>query len=142
MPIVPPVITYPTPVYQNLPIEPQYYQPSQFYISNVSIGTTTTVTTAVNHNYVVSQLVRLLIPKGYGCTQLNEQLGYVIQVPAANQVVININSQNANAFISANLSQKPQIVAVGEINTGPINANGSQQLTTFIPGSFINISPV
>jgi hypothetical protein len=134
------VITYPIPVYQNLPIEPQFYQPSRFVISSITLGTTTTITTSVNHNYVIGQLCRLLIPKGYGSVQLTEQLGNVIAIPNANQVTLNLNSTNSNQFISAALAQQPQIVAVGDYNSGPINI-GRTNNTTFIPGSFINISP-
>jgi hypothetical protein len=136
----PPLIRGPTPPYANVPIAPQNYQPSRFVISAVNLGPTTTVTTMVNHNYVVSQEIRLLIPNGYGCTQLNEQTGFVTQIPAANQVVITINSaQNVNQFINADLAQQPQILAIGDISSGQINANGPQ-MTTYVPGSFINVS--
>jgi len=42
------VLSPPIPPYQNLPIESQFYQPSQFFISAISLGTTTTVTTTVD----------------------------------------------------------------------------------------------
>lgn len=138
---IPPLLNGPQPPYNNPPIAPQYYQPSRFIISALSIGTTTTVTTSVSNNYVVGQKCRLLIPNGYGCTQLNEQTGIVIDIPADNQVIINLNSQYANIFINAGLLQKPQIVAIGDVNTGAINNHGRFYTKTFIPGSFINISP-
>lgn len=131
----------PQSLYQNPPIEPQFYAPSQFIISAIALGTTTLVTTTIDHNYVVTQQCRLVIPNGYGCTQLNELSGYVIAVPALNQVLLDINSQHANSFIAASLRQQPQIMAIGDVNTGPINANGPQNVQTFISGSFINISP-
>lgn len=135
------VISFPVPPYSNPPIQPQFYQPSQFFISDITLGISTTVSTSEDNNYVVGQLCRLLIPKGYGCTQLNGVVGYVISLPAPNQVVLEINSSKANAFISADLSQQPQIVAVGDVNTGQINANGPKDVLTYILGSFINVSP-
>jgi len=30
--------TGPIALYNNLPIEPQYYQPSQFFISDITLG--------------------------------------------------------------------------------------------------------
>lgn len=128
--------------YNNLPIEPQFYQPSRFVISSVTLGVTTLVTTAVSHNYVIGQEVRLLIPSAYGTYQLNEQTGFVVAIPAADQVVINIDSTNANPFNSSPAygPTSPQIVAIGEINTGQINT-GRTGNVTYIPGSFINISP-
>lgn len=133
----------PTPPYNNPPIEPQYFKPSQFFINNIILGQNTTVTTTQNMNYVIGQLVRLLIPRGYGCRELNGQEGYVISIPSLNQVVININSQNYTLFdLATNVSTQPQIIAVGDINTGAINANGRINNGTFIPGSFQNISPL
>ena len=136
----PPLLNGPIPPYSNIPIEPQNFQPSRFVITAVSLGLTTTITTAVNHNYIVSQECRLLIPFGYGCTQLNQLTGLVSSIPSPNQVVLTLNSQNSNAFISASLSQQPQIVAIGSINTGAINANGINSTLSYVPGAFKNIS--
>lgn len=134
-------ITGPIALYNNLPIQPQNFQPRRFVIENIEIGITTLVTTAVNHNYVIAQQVRLLIPQGWGCTQLNELDGFVIGIPAADQVIVDINSSQFNQFISITSPQQPQILAIGDVNTGDINANGRSPTATFIPGSFINISP-
>ena len=133
-------ISGPVPPYANVPIQPQYYSPRRFQISDVQIGITTIVTATANLNYVIGQLVRLLIPKGYGCTQLNEMLGYVLSLPALNEVEVNINSTLFNSYIAANLPQVPQIIAVGDVNTGSTNAGLPEQ--TYISGSFINISPI
>jgi hypothetical protein len=136
------VITPPIPVFQNLPIEPQFYQPSQFFISAISLGVTTIVTATTNMNYIVGQLVRILIPNGFGTRQLNEQLGYVISLPAGNQVEVNINSAAYDPFKNnALLTTKAQILAVGDNNSGIISSTGRVIPTTNIPGSFINISP-
>tara|TARA_R110000868_G_scaffold121883_4_gene323345 strand:- start:382 stop:819 length:438 start_codon:yes stop_codon:yes gene_type:complete len=130
---------------RNPPINPQYYEPSRFVIEDLSLGITTTVKTTVDHNYVVGQLVRLLIPSSYGSVQLNEQTGYVIQIPSSNEVVTNIYSVGANAFISSGPSwatTKPQILGLGDVNTGYISSTGPLTTTTTIPGAFINISPL
>lgn len=135
------VISYPIPLYANVPINAQYYQPSVLQISAITLGLDTLVTTTINHNYVLGQEVRLNIPYGYGSTQLDQQTGYVISIPELNQVLVNINSLNSSAFINATLRTKPQITAIGDINSGYVNPNGRTSLTTSIPGSFINISP-
>lgn len=128
---------------RNPPINPQYYQPSVFTISAIAQGPTTLVTTSVEHNYVIGQIVRLLIPSTYGAQQLNGQQGTVISIPSATQVVATINSLGANAFISSPTygPTVPQIVAVGDYNSGQINTSGRTNNITYIPGSFINISP-
>ena len=141
MSVQPGVITYPIPPYSNVPIQPQNYQPSQFVISAVTLGQITTVTTSTNHNYVIGQQVRLLIPPTFGCIQLNEQTGYVFSIPAANQVTVNINSTNFDPYVASSAKTVAQIVAMGDINGGQINANGTVNLNTPVPGAFINISP-
>jgi len=72
------------------------------------------VTTSIDQNYVIGQLVRLDIPPGFGARQLNQQTGYVISIPAANQVVLTINSFNVDAFQTSTQITKPQIVAIGD----------------------------
>lgn len=141
------VITYPIPAYQNVPIEAQFYQPSVFVIEDITLGRTTTVTTTEDNNYVIGQLVRLIIPNKYGSRGLNEKQGYVIAIPAADEVEIDINSVGVNAFIASptflpfESQTQPQIAAIGDVNTGPVNPNGPSQIQTYIQGSFINISP-
>lgn len=198
----------------NPTINPQYYQPQQFFISAIALGQTTTVTATESMDYVVGQLVRLLIPSYYGSIELNERQGYVLSIPSSTQVVVGIDSsKNVSAFISPyatitgatqanpcvltanngfSIGQKvqvksvegmtqlnntiytilarssttitinvnssafgaytaggtatvvstlPQIVAVGDINSGQINSSGRINNLTYINGSFINISP-
>ncbi len=132
----------PTPPYNNPPIHPEYFEPSRFVISGVSLGQTTIVTTTENNNYVIGQLVRLIIPKTFGCVQLNEISGYVLSIPSSNQVELNIDSsRNVNAYTSSPATTKAQILAIGDTNTGIISSTGRNIPTTNIPGSFINISP-
>jgi hypothetical protein len=134
------VLSPPIPAYQNFPIQPQNYQPSRFVITAISRGITTTITTSVNHNYVVGQQVRTLIPPTFGTRQLNEQTSYVISIPSSNQVQLNINSNGMDPFILSSATVVAQIVSVGDVNQGQINANGlmNQGLSPY--GSFINIS--
>jgi hypothetical protein len=135
------VITFPIPAYQNLPIEPQYYKPSQFVITAIALGTFTTITTAINHNYVVGQLVRILIPYRWGTIQLNEQSALVVAIPAANQVTLNISSLGMDPLVNPGTTTQPQILAIGDVNSGQINTNGRILQQPLIPGSFENISP-
>lgn len=134
------VISGPVAPFNNPPINPQYYQPRQYFIENVALGQTTTITTTVDHDYEIGQQIRLLIPNGYGCTQLNEVQGTVVSIPAADQVVTDIYSAKADSFISASLSNQPQIIAIGDYNSGNISTTGRITNTNVI-GSFINISP-
>ena len=136
------VVSYPSPAYTNLPIEAVYYNPSQFVISGITLGINTIVTTSVNHNYVVGQQVRLLIPSSFGSYQLNNAQSYVLAIPAANQVTLSLDSsKNVNSFINSSAATVAQILAIGDINFGFNNSSGNLNTGTYVPGSFINISP-
>jgi len=136
------VISYPIPAYANVPIQSNFYEPSRFQISAITLGQTTTVTTTADNNYVIGQEVRLIIPPQFGCRQLNQQTGFVLSIPASNQVVLNIYSLGGDPFVSSSATNKAQILAIGDINSGQTNSNGIISSLTFIPGSFINISPL
>jgi hypothetical protein len=140
----PPLIYGPIAPESNPPINPQYYLPSTFNIAGISNGLTTLVTTTVNHNYLVGQEVRFLISQLYGERQLNEQTGFVVNIPAANQVIVGIDSTFFDVFVANPTSgtTQPQIVAVGDVNTGTINSQGRKSTGTYIPGAFIDISPL
>lgn len=132
----------PVPPYANPPIHPEYYKPKNFDISNVTLGVTTTVTTVLDMDYVIGQNIRLLIPQSFGCNQLNGAQGYILSLPASNQVEIDINSStNVDPYLASNAPTRAQIKAIGDLNTGVINF-GRTNNGTFIPGSFINISPL
>jgi hypothetical protein len=137
-----PFNTGPIAPYRNVPIEPEYFKPSVFIISNIVRGPTTFVTTIGDQNYVVGQLVRFTIPEAFGIGQINEQLAYVIRIVAANQVEVDVDSSQFDPFISSTvLSTQPQIMAVGDNNSGIISSNGRVVSSTTIQGAFQNISP-
>ena len=132
----------PIALYNNLPIEPQFYQPSRFVISAISLGPTTTITTTTDQNYVVGQEVRLLIPPSFGSYQLNNRTGFILSIPSSTQFVLDINSSmNVDAFISSSATTKAQCLAIGDINMGQINTGRTNNLT-YVPGSFLNVSPL
>lgn len=129
---------------RNPAIEPQYYEPSRFVITAISEGINTIVTTNLPHNYVVGQEVRLLIPVWWGAYELNNQKGFVLSVPSTTQVTVSIDSFGASPFILSTIHplypQQPQIIAIGDVNSGAINPTPRQE-KSYIPGSFRNISP-
>lgn len=141
------VISYPIPAYSNVPIQPENFQPRRFQISAITRGFTTVVTTTADMDYVIGQLIRFIIPPTFGIRQLNEQQGYVIEIPADNQVRVDIDSRGMDAFVSSSATTKAQILGIGDINFGYISSTGRSISTVDgntqinIPGSFINISP-
>jgi hypothetical protein len=136
-----PIISYPIPAYSNLPIQPQFYQPRFSFISTITNGPTTTVNTTTTQDFVLGQLVRFIIPPSFGIRQLNEMKGYVIAINSSTQVVVDIDSSSMDLFTSSSATTQPQLLAIGDIGNGQVNSMGRQNTGTYIPGSFINISP-
>lgn len=115
---------------------PSLYAPGTCVISAITTGTTTTIDTASAHNLVVGQQVAFRIPSAWGTTQLNSLpntlipgspiYGFVVSVTDYNTVVVNINSTSYTAFNSNQTfasypgEQFPQMVAVGDVNTGGV----------------------
>lgn len=139
------VITGPVALFNNPPIEPQFFQPWRFEISAITFGRTTTVTLTIpaitELNYVVGQQVRFIIPPTFGCRQLNNQTGYILSINLPDQIVVDIDSRGGNPFIASSASTKAQILAIGDINSGQISSTGVNIPLVTIPGAMINISP-
>jgi hypothetical protein len=132
---------------------PYIYFPGTSFISAITLGTTTTIDTTSAHNFVVGQEVAFRIPSQWGTTQLNSLpnvtipgspiYAYVIAVTDYNTVIVNFDSSAFTAFTSnptvasvPGLSY-PQIVAVGDVNTGGVQVSANSAL--YPPPYFVPI---
>jgi len=113
---------------------PYLYFPGTTFISNITLGAVTTIDTTDAHNFVVGQEVAFRIPNQWGTVELNSLpntlvpgspvYGYVIAVTDYNTVIVNIDSTAMTPFVMdlpvTNVPglSFPQIVAVGDVNTG------------------------
>lgn len=130
----------PTGAYVKKVLYPFLYAPGVSFISAISTGTTTTVTTTCPHNLVVGQEIAFRISSAWGTTQLNSLpdtaipgspiYGFVTSVTNSTQFVCNINSTGYTAF-ATNIAVSnvpgltfPQVVAVGDLNTGGVAYSG------------------
>lgn len=121
---------------------PNLYAPSVGFISALTLAGTTTVVTTAPTNIQVGQEVAFRIPPTWGPTQLNSLpntlipgspiYGFVQSVTNSTTFVVNINSTGYTAFNSnqvfANFPGEnfPQVVAVGDVNSGGYPFTGSQ----------------
>lgn len=122
---------------------PFLYAPGVTIISAITTGTTTTIDTTDAHNFVVGQEIAIRMPTIQGVTPVawgdsrynslpnnvtpgSPIYAYVIAVTDYNTVIVNINSTGYTAYNSnipvANVPglQYPQILAVGDVNTGGV----------------------
>jgi hypothetical protein len=123
---------------------PNLYFPGETVISGITLGSTTTIDTASAHNFVVGQEVAFRIPNNWGTIELNSlpntlipgspAYGCVVAVTDYNTVVVNINSSSYTAYTAnvpvASVSglSFPQIVAVGDVNTGGVQLSAGSAL--------------
>lgn len=124
----------PTAAFVQKVLYPFLYAPQDNVISALTLASTTTVVTTMYHNFVVGQEVAFRIPSQWGTVQLNSLpniitpgspvYGFVTSVTDNWTFVVNINSSAYTAF---NVNQPvssvpgltfPQVVPVGDINTG------------------------
>lgn len=123
---------------------PNLYFPGDVVISAITTGATTTISTAGAHQFQVGQEVAFRVPSAWGTTQLNSLpntlipgspiYGYVVAVTDFQNFVVNINSTgytafNSNqAFASYPGEKFPQVVAVGDVNTGGVQISSGSPL--------------
>jgi Ubiquitin-activating enzyme E1 FCCH domain len=123
---------------------PDLYFPGDTIISSITTGATTTIATTAQHNMQVGQEVAFRIPSVWGTIQLNSLpnatipgspiYGYIVSVTDLQTVVVNINS---SAFTAFNSNQPfasfpgekfPQMVAVGDVNSGGVQISSTSSL--------------
>lgn len=124
----------PTGAYVRKVLFPFLYVPGTAFISAISTGSTTTITTTAPHNFVVGQEIAFRIPSVYGTTGLNTLPNntipgspvyyYVTSITSNTVFVCNAVSTGFTAFnsnqpvTSVPGLQLPQVLAVGDVNSG------------------------
>lgn len=140
----------PSGAYVKKVLYPFLYAPGVSFISAISLGSTTTVTTTAPHNFVAGQEVAFRIPQQYGTVQLNSLpnvqipgqpiYGFVSSVVSSVQFVVTINSSAYTAFANnvavASVAglDFPQVLAVGDVNTGGVAYSGG----AYYPSPVVN----
>lgn len=139
----------PTGAFVRQVLYPWLYLPGQNFISAIGLGgTNVTITTTSNHNYVAGQIIAFHIPSAWGITGgLNEapnttrpgfpQYFHVTAVNSNTQFTCTQLSANVVGTFSTAVAvtavpglQLPQVVAVGDINSGGALYSGG---ATFYP---------
>lgn len=137
---------------------PDLYIPYRAGITGITLGATTIVQTAVNHRFVVGQEVAFVIPRvknsqtvwgtfeldtaTFNAANVVPQQAFVISIPSANEIEVNINSTGFGAFLyptsalAASGMTFPQVVPIGDYNFGPTGPPPFTPPIT-IPGAFV-----
>jgi len=123
------------------------YSPINCPISNITQEVFPSVTTTINHSFVVGNQVQFSIPQAWGMYQLDGLKAYVITVPAINEFVVNVNTTTFNAFVVPTppnefvVIDPAQVAGVGDFNTGTSSPGGVIANPNTVPGSYQNQPP-
>lgn len=117
------------------------FYPYKCNISAISQGMTTTVTTDVDHMFSVGNQVGFRIPKQWGIPQLNGMTGYISSILSTTEVVVNVNTIGFDPFVTPTpgpyvVIDYPEILPIGDSNTGYSSPGGVPPQTQFVPGAF------
>ncbi len=97
-------------------IEDPIFQPAYRVITAITQANPATVTTSFAHDYFTGDIIRLLIPTGFGMVQADKLFGN-ITVTSTTQFTIPINTIAFDAFSDPSNGQISQSVPIGEINS-------------------------
>lgn len=102
-----------------LAVENPTFQRAMRIISNITNAYPATITTTFEHNYQTGEIVRLIVPLGYGMVEANQKQG-VITVTGDTTFTIDIDTTHFNAYTTPSTYpenyQYSQVVPVGEEN--------------------------
>lgn len=120
------------------------YETGTFYpyicdIEAISQGANTIVTTSIDHMFVIGNQVQFFIPKQWGITQLNLLKGFVIDVPASDQITVNIDTSTFNAFVTPSgpaIVDPAQVSPIGDGNSGNLSPGGIPVSPNQVPGAY------
>ena len=122
------------------------YEPANEYITNITQANPCVVTTSVSHSFVIGNQVQFTIPPQWGMLQLDGLKGYIIAIPVANQITVEIDTSTFNAFVIPTpppsvVYQSAQVAPVGDQNFGNLSPGGIPILPITVPGAYINVFP-
>lgn len=142
------VISIPSTTQVEINIDSSFanaFIPNPLTATITNISQTNPVVITANNSFKTGNFVT--ISSVVGMTELNNQTFQAVQVTATT-ITININGILFTPYVSDGTltlvtfdNSVPQIMAVGDNNSGPTNLYGRIQQQTYIDGSFINISP-
>ena len=120
------------------------YIPFKCNITAITQAQQAVITTAVNHGWVVGNLVQCVIPKEYGMRQLNGLTGIVLAI-TDDTITVNIDTLKFDAFAipvvsSLTVLDPPEVIPIGGDNTGYVTPDISDPALQ-IPGTFRNTYP-
>lgn len=96
------------------------FQPAMRIISSITNENPASVTTTLDHDYLTGEIVRLIVPQGFGMTQINNLTG-TITLTGSTTFLIDIDTTFFDVFsVPSPLPMAytcPQVIPVGEVSS-------------------------
>lgn len=102
------------------------FQPAKRTISSITNSSPAVIVTAQEHNYLDSDIVRILIPTGFGMAQMNQKVGDVTVINNTT-FSVNIDSSSFDTFSIPGNNQYAQVIPIG--SRGPRFEKGAKKNT-------------
>jgi len=100
------------------------FQPAMRPISAITSSLLVMITTSINHNYVTGEIVRIVLPLGFGMQQMNQVYG-PITVTGLTTFTMPVDSTTFDPFHVPSQypqnQQYAQVIPIGELS-GQLNA--------------------
>ena len=120
------------------------FQPQRYYITAITQAASAVITLSVTHNFLVNDVVRILVPSAFGMTQINEAQGQITAIDTTNNTItVNINSSGYTAFAWPATTAVPmtfaQVVPIGQTQTQDLNdATFNQSINGMLLGAGVS----
>ena len=89
------------------------FQPAMRIIETITNTNPAFVATTFDHDYLTGEIIRLIVPEGYGMTQANQLFG-TIEVTGPNNFLIDIDTTQFDEFVIPEYTLLPSGVVVSQ----------------------------
>ena len=122
------------------------YEPANEDITDITQALQAVVTTTSDHSFVIGNQVQFLIPPEWGMYQINRLKGFVISIPQLDEIEVDIDTRDFDAFITPTppmfvVIDTAQVASVGDANFGFLSPGGVVVQPQTVPGAYINQRP-
>lgn len=91
------------------------FQPAMRVVTTITNGYPCVVTTSFAHNYFTGDIIRIIIPLGFGMQQINNQFSPITVIDETT-FAMNIDTTNYDVFTVVDNNQSAQSLPIAEVN--------------------------
>lgn len=100
----------------NGAVQRPMFQPAMRVVTDITNAYPCEVTTSFDHNYFTGDIIRIVIPNGWGMQQINQQASAIV-VTGDDTFEMNIDTTGYDPFHDPNNAQFAQCIPFSEVNS-------------------------